>query len=64
MHPPRLTIGRLMLVVAASGVGFASLQGNHVGFMGLSIMAVLGLLGAAIGAGTADGRSMPTSPQP
>ncbi len=38
MHPPRFTMGRHLLVVAACGVGLASAQGNHLGLMGISMM--------------------------
>ncbi len=62
MHPPRFTTGRHLLVIAACGISFASMQGNHLGFMGLSIMIVVGLLGAALGASPQPARSGPSSP--
>jgi hypothetical protein len=62
MHPPRFTVGRHLLIVAACGVGLASMQGNHLWFMGLSMMTVIGLLGAAIGAGPEAARPGPSPP--
>ncbi len=64
MNSPRLTIGRLLLLIAAFGVVMAALQGNHVWFQGVSIMTVVGLLGAAIGAGTETGQPRPAPPFP
>ena len=61
MYPPPFTIGRLLLIVAALGVCLASLQGNHIWFMGMSIMIAVGLLGAAIGADPGAGRPRPSS---
>jgi hypothetical protein len=57
---PRLTIGQLLLIVAASCIGLASLNGNHIWFMGLSVMTIVGLLGAALGA--SSDASRPSSP--
>ena len=62
MHPPRFTVGRHLLVIAACGVAFASMKGDHLWFMGLSMMTVIGLLGAAIGAGPEAARRGPSSP--
>ncbi len=62
MNTSRFTTGRLLLLVAAFGVALASLQGNHVWFMGMSIMTVVGFLGAAVGAETGLSRSGPTTP--
>ncbi len=62
MHPPRFILGRHLLVVAAFSVGFASMKGNHLLFIGLSMMTIIGLLGAAIGAdpgASRPGRSRP-----
>ena len=62
MHHIQFTISRLLLLIAALGVTLASLQGNHVWFMGISIMTVVGFLGAAIGVETSVGRPGPTTP--
>ena len=62
MCPLRFTIGRLLLIVAAFSVGFSALQGNHVWFLGMSVMTLVGLLGAAIGAGPGPSRPGPSSP--
>lgn len=56
-----LSIGRLLLITAAIAVGLAALRGNHVWFLGMSVMTLIGLLGAAIGAGPDPRRSGPTS---
>ncbi len=64
MHPPRPTIGSLLLIVAAFGVGLASLKGNHIWIGGMSILTILGLLGAAVGASSDAGRPGPSSPGP
>ena len=61
MCPPRFTIGRLLLIIAACSVGLAALQGNYVWFLGMSVMTSLGLLGAAIGAGPDTSRPAPSS---
>jgi hypothetical protein len=60
MHLPRFTIGSFALVVAALGVALASLKGNHLWFIGLSMMTIIGLLGAAIGANDL-GRARPAA---
>jgi hypothetical protein len=62
MHPPQFTIGRLLLVVAAFCIGLASLEGHNVWFIGLSMLSIIGLLGAAIGA-ESGARSGPSSPR-
>jgi hypothetical protein len=50
MHPPRFTIGSLLFLVAAFGVGLATLKGNDLEGIGLSMLMIIGLLGAAFGA--------------
>jgi|GEM_PF-6154982 len=64
MHLPRITLGSLLLVVAALSVGFASLKGNYLWFLGVSLMTIVGLLGAAIGANSDADRSGPYSSGP
>jgi uncharacterized membrane protein YfcA len=63
MHPPRFSIASLLLIVAAFGVALAALKGNHVWFQGITIMTVLGLVGAAIGASPEPSRAAPTLPE-
>ena len=50
MHPPRLTIGSVLFIVAAFSVGLASLKENDLKGIGLSMLMIIGLLGAAFGA--------------
>ncbi len=64
MHPPRLTIGSLLLIVAAFGVGLAALKGDHIWRIGMSMLTIVGLLGAALGACSDAGRSGPSSKGP
>ena len=64
MHPPRLTIGSLLLIVAAFSVGLAALKGNHIWVSGMSMLTIFGLLGAALGACSDAGRPGPSSPGP
>lgn len=62
MHPPRFTVGRHLLIVAACGVGLASMQGNQLWFHGLSMITIIGLLFAAIGAEANASHPGPSSP--
>ena len=62
MSPPRFTIGRLLLIIAAFSVGLSSLQGNYLWFMGLSMVTTIVLLFAALGAESGAGRPGPSSP--
>ena len=62
MHLPRFTLSRHLFVVAACGVGFASMKGDHLWFIGLSMMTIIGLLGATIGADSDGVRPGPTPP--
>jgi hypothetical protein len=64
MHPPRFTIGQLLLIVAALGIGLAALQGNDLNGIGLSMLMIIGLLGAALGASPDAGRPGPLSSGP
>ena len=64
MHPPRFTIGQLLLIVAALGIGLAALKGNDLQGIGLSMLMIIGLLGAALGACSDAGRPRPSSPGP
>ena len=50
MHPPRLTIGSLLFIVAAFSIGLAALKENDLKGIGLSMLMIIGLLGAAFGA--------------
>ena len=62
MHPPRFTIGSLLLIVAAFSIGLAALKGNDLRGIGLSMLMIIGLLGAALGACSDAGRPGPSSP--
>jgi hypothetical protein len=64
MHPPRFTIGQLLLIVTAFSIGLAALKGNDLRGIGLSMLMIVGLLGAALGAGSDAGRPGPSSPGP
>jgi hypothetical protein len=64
MHPPRFTIGQLLLIVAALGIGLAALKGNDLGGSGLSLLMIIGLLGAALWECSDAGRPRPSSPGP
>jgi hypothetical protein len=61
MHPPHFTISSLLFLVAAFGVGFASLRGDHLWFSGLSLLTTLSLVISAIGASSDSGRRRPSS---
>jgi hypothetical protein len=50
MHPPRFTIGSLLFIGAAFSTGFAALKENDLKGIGLSMLMIIGLLGAAFGA--------------
>jgi hypothetical protein len=50
MHPPRLSIGSLLLIVAALGVGLAALKEDDLRSISLSMLTILWLLGSALGA--------------
>jgi hypothetical protein len=56
MHPPRLTIGSLLFIVAAFSIGLAALKENDLKGIGLSMLMIIGLLGAALGASSDAGR--------
>ena len=62
MHPPQFTIGQLLLIVAALSIGLAALKGNDPKGIGLSMLMIIGLLGAALGACSDAGRPRPSSP--
>ena len=64
MHPPRFTIGQLLLIVAAFSIGLAALKGNDLRGIGVSMLTIIGLLGAALGACSDGGRPAPSSPGP
>ena len=64
MHPPQFTIGQLLLIVAALSIGLAALKGNDLRGIGLSMLMIIGLLGAALGACSDAGRPRPSSPGP
>ncbi len=55
MHPPRFTIGSLLFIVAAFSIGLAALKENDLKGIGLSMLMIIGLLGAAFGAGSDAG---------
>jgi uncharacterized membrane protein YeaQ/YmgE (transglycosylase-associated protein family) len=50
MHPPRSTIGSLLFIVAAFSVGLAALKEKDVKGVGLSMLMIIGLVGATFGA--------------
>jgi hypothetical protein len=62
MHPPRFTIGQLLLIVTAFSIGLAALKGNDLSGIGLSMLMIIGLLSAALGAGPGAGRPGPPPP--
>ena len=62
MHVPRFTLGRHLLIVAAAGVGLASIKGNYLWFSGLSMMTIIALLGTAIGVDPDARRPKPSGP--
>ena len=64
MHPPQFTIGQLLFIVAAFSIGLAALKGNDLQGIGLSMLMIIGLLGAALGARSDAGRPRPSSPGP
>jgi hypothetical protein len=64
MHPPQFTIGSLLFIVAAFSIGLAALKENDLKGIGLSMLMIIGLLGAALGAGSDAGRPKPSSPGP
>ena len=64
MHPPRFTIGQLLLIVAAFSTGLAALKGNHLWQSGLTMLTIMGLLLAALGACSDAGRPGPPSAGP
>ncbi len=44
MHPPRLTIGSLLFIVAAFSIGIAAMKENDLKGIGLSMLMIIGLL--------------------
>jgi hypothetical protein len=64
MHPPRFTIGQHLLIVAALSFGLAALKGNDPGGIGLSMLMIIVLLVAALGAWSGSGGPRPSSPGP
>jgi hypothetical protein len=62
MHPPRFTIGQLLFIVTAFSIGLTTLKGNDLSSIGLSMLMIIGLLGAALGASPDAGRPGPPSP--
>ena len=64
MHPPRFTIGQLLFIIVAFSIGLAALKENDLKGIGLSMLMIIGLLGAALGAYSDAGRPKPSSPGP
>jgi hypothetical protein len=64
MHPPQFTIGQLLFIVAAFSIGLAALKGNDPRGIGLSMLMIILLLGAALGARFGAGGPRPSSPGP
>jgi hypothetical protein len=64
MHPPQFTIGQFLFIVAAFGIGLSALKGNDLRGIGLSVLMIIGFLGAALGACSDAGRPRPSSPGP
>jgi hypothetical protein len=56
MRPPRSTIGSLLFIVAAFSIGLAALKENDLKGIGLSMLMIIGLLGASLGACSDAGR--------
>jgi hypothetical protein len=50
MHPHKLTIGSLLFLVAAFSIGLETLKEKDLESIGLSMLMIIGLLGAALGA--------------
>jgi hypothetical protein len=64
MHPPRFAIRQLLFIVAALSIGLAALKENDLSGIGLTMLMIIGLLGAALGACPDAGRPGPSSPGP
>ena len=64
MHPPQFTIGQFLFIIVAFSIGLAALKGNDLRGIGLSMLMIIGLLGAALGACSDAGRPRPSSPGP
>jgi hypothetical protein len=62
MHPLQFTIGRLLFIIAAFGIGMAALKENDLRGISLTMLMIIGLLGAALGARSDAGRPRPSSP--
>jgi hypothetical protein len=63
MHPPRFTIGQLLFIITAFSIGLTALKGNDLSGIGLSMLMIVGLLGAALGACPDAGRpGLPSPP--
>jgi hypothetical protein len=50
MHPLRFTIGSILFIVAALSIVLAAMTDNDLKGIGLSMLMIIGLLGAAFGA--------------
>jgi hypothetical protein len=50
MHPPRLTIGSHLFIVAAFCAGLVAMKEKDFDGIGLFMLMIIGLLGAAFGA--------------
>ena len=50
MHPPRLTIRSHLFIVAAFSIGLVALKEKDLSGIGLSMLLIIGLVGAAFGA--------------
>lgn len=59
MHP-HFTISSLLLIIAAFSIWFAAQRGSYLGFMGISMIAIIGLVFAAIGAAAGTCRPGPS----
>jgi hypothetical protein len=64
MHPLRFTIGHLLLILAALGIGLAALKGNDLEGSGMSMLMIIALLLAALGECSNASRPRPSSSGP
>jgi hypothetical protein len=56
MHAPRYTIGSVLFIVAAFSIVLAALKASDVRGIGLTMLMIIGLVGAALGACSDAGR--------